>query len=115
MTITSSLVRRFTMSAALAIAAVSLPCAASAQAVTLPETAAGKVMKELIATAQQRDTAVVRKFVQSHMDAGFQEMPMEAHLENFANMRQELEGTRLAAVESHSDTHLSATYRAEKR
>ena len=125
---TVSILRPLVLSAVVTAAAFTLPGGVSAQTAQpqtspgaqtagtakLPETPAGKAMKALVETVQQTDTAVIRKFVESHMDDGFKEIPMSDHIETFGMMRGDLAGTTLAKVDSHSDTHLAVTYRSDK-
>lgn len=89
-----------------------LPAAAPAQEARVPDSPAGRRFTALLATLQQSDTASIRAFVGEHMDAQFQAMPIDAHLQGFTSARERLRGARVVRVETPGPTLLNAVLEA---
>ncbi len=97
------------------VAGALLPAAAAAQAPALPDSPAGQRFSAFMATLAQSDTASIRAFVDGQMNAQFRSIPFPAHVEAITQMRADLRGARLVALEALAPTELAATLEAGGR
>lgn len=82
----------------------------------LPPTPAGRAAAALLETVRRAgDSAAIRTFVTTRMDAEFQQMPMEEHVGLFRRMQGDFGGARIAEVRSGGDTAVEVRLETAQR